>query len=268
MSLRVAASLAQAACLLSVFAAAAESESQVDPSRVTGTFYVIRHGEKIKAGNHLNATGKGRAQHVARLFGKGEGSLYEPPKAIFANFYHNEYNSIELGTPLAEEMGIKVNSSYHRPLYGEDNFAAAAAMHKALVETGGPVMGIWESWNLVPLAMDLGCNHSWMAKYNGWAWEHAPGRKIDSYDRFFILHMREGKCERVDLKWEGFEAYKTWPGYVASEGEGYSTPITFMLVLGLLAVAFLVLLRVACWKRVTEKPITPPEVPYSPLLAA
>jgi len=139
--------------LSALILATADEESAHDG--ISGTFYVVRHGEKIPAGNHLNATGLARGRHLAGLFDGGPNSLYTPPKAIFANFFNQEYNSVELVTPLAHKLGLTVNSSYHRPLYGYDNFNVTSAMWGALAKTGGPVMVVWESWNMVAVVRDL-----------------------------------------------------------------------------------------------------------------
>lgn len=175
----------------------------------SGIVYVIRHGEKIYSGDHLNRTGQLRAEHVAKLFGGGRGGRYTPPKAIFANFFNNENNSVELSTPLALKLGIQVNNSFHRPLWGENNTEATDAILGALAETGGPVMAVWESWNLVPVVQDLGCNRTWLQPYDGWGWGHGAHRP-GNYDRFFILHLRNGQCEELEMKWEGFKNWKTW----------------------------------------------------------
>lgn len=205
----------QAVLLLAMVATTAGAEEAApDFKKVSGTFYVVRHGEKIPTGNHLNATGLARAQHLAQLFDGGADSLYTPPKAIFANFFHQEYNSMELATPLARKLGLNINSSYHRPLYGYNNTLVTTAMWQTLAKTGGPVMVVWESWNMVAVVRDLGCNRTWLDRWDGWAWGHLPENEADKYDRFFILTMREGKCAELRMEWEGFRNYETWPGYV------------------------------------------------------
>jgi len=213
------------------------------PIDATGVIYVIRHGEKIAAGNHLNATGLGRAQHVARIWGGGARSRYTPPKAIFANFRDQEFNSIELATPLAEKLGLKVNSSFHRPKWGEDNYPAAHAILRALNKTGGPVMAVWESWNIVPLARDLGCNRSWEAQYDGGFWgKYAHHDRC--FDNFLLLRLKDGKCQDISLEREGFKACKTWaepctdkPHVPVPSTVSDSKPTVFLLMSGIAGVA-------------------------------
>jgi len=233
-------------------------EAAPDFDKVSGTFYVIRHGEKIPTGNHLNATGLARAQHLAQLFDGGAHSLYTPPKVIFANFFNQEYNSIELATPLAHELGLTINSNYHRPLYQYNNSLVATAMWEALAKTGGPAMVVWESWNMVAIVRDLGCNRTWLDSYDAWAWGHLPEHEADKYDRFFILTMRDGKCAELRMEWEGFKNYETWPGFQELTDlppVDYVTlfwKATLFICLPLLVAAF-VLKKVLSWKRQTER---------------
>jgi hypothetical protein len=238
---------------------------------VSGTFYVIRHGEKIPAGTHLNTTGLARARHLASLFDGGPKSLYTPPNAIFTNLFDEEYNSFELARPLAEKLGLTINASYHRPAFGYDNFNVTIAMWKALAKTGGPVMVVWESWNMIAVVRDLGCNSTWLNRYDGWSWGHAPGNQADKYDRFYILTMRDGQCADLQMKWEGFKNYKTWPRDVPAV-DHFAALIYKSLLLGcllLLVGAGLLSIR----KRYAEPTKEPPEasLPASvatPLLGA
>lgn len=190
------------------------------PRDATGVIYVLRHGEKILAGNHLNRTGRMRARHVAGMFDGGPQARYDSPKAIFANFFNGEYNSVELATPLARRLGLRVNSSFHRPADSTDNSKAAAGIIGSLDENGGPVMAVWESWNMVPLVRDLGCDRPWMMAYDGYLWGHLANR-MTAYDNFFILHLQNGECANVTLEREFFDSPRTWahPPPVPEDGQ-------------------------------------------------
>lgn len=205
------------------------SGDEPDGMMASGTIYILRHGEKIATGNHLNKTGRLRALHVRRLFGGGRHGKYEPPRAIFANFRDQEYNSVELARPLARKLGLRVNYSFHRPGPAEmsglgiekincelfnifcldlNNTETAVAMLKALQETGGPIMTVWESWNMIPLARDVGCDRPWMADYEGEKWGHEHHNT--AFDGFLIMHFDQGNCTDIELKRQHFHAWRSW----------------------------------------------------------
>lgn len=226
-------------------AAAADPVADGQGAGPSGTIYVIRHGEKITSGDHLNKTGWARAEYVAELWGGGPGSRYASPRAIFANFFKDEYNSVELAAPLALKLGLTVNSSYHRPHWGADNRRAARAMLSALDETGGPILAIWESYNMVPLVRDLGCRRPWMAKYDQGNWGDFL-HTMTQYDRFFILELRNGTCASVHLEREFFDNRPTWA--TSSKLQPF-TPFPLVTMVGSILLVFLVaawMLRSLC----------------------
>lgn len=158
-----------------------------------GVIYVIRHGEKNRAGNHLNETGLSRADFIASLW-DDDRARFQPPKAIFANFYNDEYNSMELVQPLADRLGLPVNSSFNRA----NNWEAAEAMLSALGEYGSPILVAWEHRHIVRLLVDMGCFRPWLAQWWSRAWPSSD------FDEVFILTFRRGVCASVARRREGF----------------------------------------------------------------
>lgn len=206
----------------------------------TGTVYIIRHGEKNAAGNHLNETGLARAQWVSEAWGGGPCTLYAPPKAMFANFFKEEYNSVELATPLANKLGLQLNTSHHRPAVGYNNSAAADAIRQALRASGGPVMAVWESSNIVALARDVGCNRSWMEKYDGRNWGHVPEHATTQFKKFFILELNNGICEDIKLHTECFPNCDSLENICSDTFSMVSLPVAVPLLV------FLACLRILC----------------------
>lgn len=161
--------------------------------------YVIRHGEKNAAGNHLSRVGRSRAQYVAQLWGP-EGR-FAIPKAIFANFYNQEFNSVELVEPLAERLGLPVNSSLNR----KHNWHAAGAILSHLDRDALPILVAWEHRHIVRLLVDMGCPCERLAPWWSRGWP-----KID-FDEVFILFFRSGMCMRVSRTNEGFyKSQRSW----------------------------------------------------------
>jgi len=163
-------------------------------THASGTIFVIRHGEKNKAGNHLNETGQMRAAFVKRLWGSH--GRFPSPKKIFANLYDEEYNSVELVEPLARSLNLSVNSSFNR----ENNFRAAGAILTELSMQTSPILIAWEHKHIVRLLVDMGCGRPWLEP---WWSTHWP--KTD-FDEIFILSFVNGTCPNVDITKEHFSS--------------------------------------------------------------
>lgn len=161
-------------------------------TNANGTIFVIRHGEKNDAGNHLSERGQMRAQFVKSLW--GHHGRFPSPKRIFANFYNGEYNSVELVEPLAKSLGLPVNSSFNRG----DNFRAAGAMIADLSMESSPILVAWEHKHIVRLLVDMGCGRPWLEKWWSTNWP-----KTD-FDEIFIITFVNGTCLNLGMTREYF----------------------------------------------------------------
>jgi len=150
---------------------------------------------------HLNATGLARAQYVAGLW---DGTSFPVPKAIFANLFNDEFNSVELVEPLAHRFGLPVNTSYNR----RDNWQAAGAILHALQDKGSPILVAWEHKHIVRLLVDMGCARPWLADWWSRLWPRSD------FDEIFVADFSDGACVALRREREGFVAPKA-PGYAA-----------------------------------------------------
>ena len=90
--------------------------------------YIIRHGEKDSVLGCLSARGQARAQNLKKLF--GDGLAFRRPSAVFANLYDDPLDCercIQTVTPLADSLGLLVNSSFSYDFWLGGNSGAAAA---------------------------------------------------------------------------------------------------------------------------------------------
>lgn len=186
-----------------------------------GSVYVIRHGEKIPdsergADHHLSGRGLARAQHVKRLWGGGASSRFPTPRAIFANLAGDQYgvkfNSVETVAPLAASLGLQIDANYS----WMNNSAGAAAILHSLLQTGGPVLVAWESWNIPNLIRSLGCNSSWLSTWEGNHWSILHPH--DDFDPVFILNLHQGECASLRLEHQHFHFKKEFSKHVDRNG--------------------------------------------------
>jgi len=161
-------------------------------TNATGTIFVVRHGEKNIAGTHLNETGQMRAQFLKSLWGYS--GRFSSPKRIFANFFHEEYNSVELVEPLAKSLHLVVNSSFNRG----DNFRAAGAILSELTVHASPILVAWEHKHIVRLLVDMGCARPWLEKWWSTHWPRTD------FDEIFMLSFGDGACLNVGIAKENF----------------------------------------------------------------
>jgi len=215
-------------------------------TNASGNIFVIRHGEKNKAGNHLNATGQMRAAFVKSLW--GDHGRFPSPKRIFANLYDEEYNSVELVEPLARSLGLAVNSSFNR----KDNFKAAGAILAELSMQTSPILVAWEHKHIVRLLVDMGCRRPWLEKWWSTHWPRTD------FDEIFVLSFVNGTCLNVDMTHEYFSDNMkqgiVWPS------------LSFMLGFMLFLFSMAAIAVTACQKRHQPKVVN--STIDSPLLGA
>mmetsp|Transcript_32519 Transcript_32519/g.69257 ORF Transcript_32519/g.69257 Transcript_32519/m.69257 type:complete len:267 (-) Transcript_32519:34-834(-) len=181
-----------------------DGSSWANATHADGIIYVIRHGEKNSIGNHLDKIGLERAQHVADLW---DGTRFPAPKAIFANLYDNEFNSVELVEPLAHRLGLPVNSSENR----KHNWQAAGKILHALEAKGSPILVAWEHRHIVRLLVDMGCSSTWLANWWSGLWPRTD------FDEIFIATFRDGACVDLTREREHFLVPQTvWCKYVVA----------------------------------------------------
>jgi len=172
-------------------------------TKASGTIFVLRHGEKTEAGNHLDKTGWMRAEYLRSLW--GDHGRFSSPKAVFANFYgfHESchldwslciWNSYELVQPLAMSLNLTVNHSFNRA----DNFKAAGGILSTLSMQNSPILVAWEHKHIVRLLVDMGCSRPWLEKWWSTNW---PGT---DFDEVFVLSFSNGTCTDIRLTHENF----------------------------------------------------------------
>lgn len=135
---------------------------------------LIRHGEKPQEGIHLNTRGRERALAlVPEFLDTPELNENGPPVAIYAQKQVTDNNSvrpIETVTPLANALGIEINTTYER-----DNYLAMVDEILTKPEYEGKTVLIsWGHIVLGHIAFALG------AKDAPREWPHA-------YDRVWII---------------------------------------------------------------------------------
>ncbi len=147
---------------------------------------IIRHGEKPAntSDGNLSPRGYQRAQALTSLFSRQPQLLaFGRPVSMFAfnNFGDGSNRGIETATPLANTLGIPVNSSF-RPSETSDIakfiFETAAFNHKM-------VMIVWRHSDMQALATALGIQNApaWQSNVFDRIWEidYTPLGQVSSF---------------------------------------------------------------------------------------
>ncbi|KZT38542.1 hypothetical protein SISSUDRAFT_986100 [Sistotremastrum suecicum HHB10207 ss-3] len=123
----------------------------------SNTVYLIRHGEKPSDGsNGLSAQGEERAQCLTNVFGPSSGFnigdiLAETPKSD-----GSRERPVETVTPLAEELGLTVDTSCDR----DDQDCVADAVKAFAKKSSQNILICWEHDNLHDIAKALGVKNA------------------------------------------------------------------------------------------------------------
>jgi hypothetical protein len=143
---------------------------------------LIRHGEKPAEGNELNERGWQRARALVNYFKTDPGvTRFGPPVAIFAMAPKDEDGSlrpIQTVTPLAESLGLTINSGYKKKQIQK---MVDAVMSNPRYE-GKMVLICWEHKVIPEIAQAFGASTA----PSEW-----PGG--DVYDRTWVLSFAGGK---------------------------------------------------------------------------
>ena len=146
--------------------------AQAAPAQVI----LIRHAEKPASGNELNSQGWQRAKALVYFF-KHTPSMtrFGTPAAIYAMAPKGPNGSlrpIQTVTPLADSLGLKINSSYKK---GELAGLVGNIMSNSAYN-GKMVLICWEH-NIIPeIVKDFG-------------WNAAPQWDGNSFDRAWVLNF-------------------------------------------------------------------------------
>jgi hypothetical protein len=162
-----------AALLLLASAAAAHAS----PAQII----IIRHGEKPDTGDELNERGFARARALAEFFVSDPAVItYGPPAAIFAMKPKGPDGSvrpIQTVTPLAEKLGLTIDSDYLR----DELPALVDAVMSVHAYDGRTVLICWEHKAIPKLVAAFG-------------WKTAPDHWAGSvFDRAWILNVKDGR---------------------------------------------------------------------------
>ncbi|MDP1836701.1 MAG: hypothetical protein Q8K75_12350 [Chlamydiales bacterium] len=157
--------------LLLALAVSGTSSLQAMPAQVI----IIRHGEKPLKGNDLDTKGKERAAALAPFFlGTPLLQKFGLPVAVYAQRPSSEDPSmrpIQTATPIAEALGIKVNTTYQHL-----QFARMAQEIRTRPEFHGKVVLVaWEHHVIPELARKLGAKNA-PKKWDG-----------DVFDRLWVI---------------------------------------------------------------------------------
>ncbi|MDD5304763.1 MAG: histidine phosphatase family protein [Elusimicrobia bacterium] len=142
---------------------------------------IIRHGEKPDTGSELNERGFARARALSDFFVNDPAVIaYGPPAAIFAmkpKGPDGSIRAIQTVTPLAEKLGLAINSDYLRDSLPE----LVKAVMSARAYDGKTVLICWEHKVIPQLVVDFG-------------WTTAPDHWAGSvFDRAWILKLSGGR---------------------------------------------------------------------------
>lgn len=142
---------------------------------------IIRHAEKPDTGNELNERGFARARALANFFVSDPAVIaYGPPAALYAmkpKGPDGSVRAIQTVTPLAEKLGLPINSDYLRDSLPE--LVKAVLSERAY--DGRTVLICWEHKVIPQLVLNFG-------------WTTAPEHWGGSvFDRAWILTLRDGR---------------------------------------------------------------------------
>ena len=143
----------------------------------SSTVYIIRHGEKKWLLGCLSKKGEARANALKSIFQ----SKFTLPNHIFANYYDDHIDCercIETVTPVANSLGLKVNSSYGYNSKLGGNEGAANAFKDTIVSSSSPqtLLIAWEHINIKPLTESLGVPS-----------DKIPTWKSSNFDSVYVL---------------------------------------------------------------------------------
>jgi broad specificity phosphatase PhoE len=139
------------------------------PSRIL----IIRHGEKPALSGDLSARGYARARALVNLFTRQPQLLtYGKPVAIFAfgNFDGHSARGIETASPLAESLGLTVDSSF----LPDQTSQIAQHIFETVSDNQKMVMIVWRHTDIQSLATALGV-------------QNAPAWDGGSFDRIWQI---------------------------------------------------------------------------------
>ena len=163
-------------CLVLAGAAAAVAPAQAAPAQVI----LIRHAEKPASGNELDPRGFQRAKALAGFFENTPSmTRYGTPAAIYAMAPKDQNGSlrpIETVTPLADSLGLKINSAYKK----EELSSLIGDILNTSAYDGKMVLVCWEH-NMIPEIV------------KGFGWSGAPLSWDGSvFDRAWVLNFTGG----------------------------------------------------------------------------
>ncbi len=153
--------------------------SKLDGAKVENksTIYIIRHGEKKWLLGCLSKEGEARANALESIFQQ----RFKLPNRVFANFYDDHVDCercIETVTPIANKLGLPVNSSFGFNKVLGGNLRASDAFKSSIRSSTTPqvILVAWEHLNIKPLTIALGVPK-----------EEIPSWKSSDFDTVYIL---------------------------------------------------------------------------------
>ena len=166
---------------LALLASIATVAAGEEASGISGTIYVIRHGEKVSTMGDLNDKGKRRAEYIADIF---DGQTFQTPKAIFASHYSGQpQRTLHTVQPLGTKLGLNINNDIHNERHKE----AAEAMFQKLSQGDDVVLAAWEHLNIKGVCEHLGVDKHVCGKWPG-----------DDYDSVYVFTY-DGSSKSVSV---------------------------------------------------------------------